>query len=238
MISIEEGAILAGFSDRSDGDLAFYLLSDEEAAARWENLQGLRNLSLNHAAYVHQVHGNKVLTVSDSGAGSWCRGEADALVTSCSDMPVGVFSADCLPILFWSEKAVGAAHAGWRGTCLDIAAATLKSFQKNLEIAPGELKAAIGPCIGSCCLELGDEVFRRFVEADPAYEAFFSKKNKWHLDLVALNRFQLIRSGVLEKNVFVFHECTYCNHDRFFSFRRQKKRNGSMFSFVVRRSSN
>ncbi|MEW6713221.1 MAG: laccase domain-containing protein, partial [Candidatus Riflebacteria bacterium] len=63
-------------------------------------------------------------------------------------------------------------------------------------------------------------------------------QRKWHLDLVALNRFQLISAGLPPENVEIKHHCTFCKPDQFFSFRRQKKRNGSMFSFVVRRKTN
>jgi polyphenol oxidase len=81
---------------------------------------------------------------------------------------------------------------------------------------------------------MGNEVFEEFLAADSLYARFFIKKeNKWHLNLRKLNRYQLCEAGVIDSSISDLDYCTYCEEDNFYSFRRQKKRNGSMFSFIV-----
>lgn len=237
MFLIEEDNIIAGFSDKNDGDLALYQFAEDRARECWQNLEVVKNLDLQDPVFSQQVHGHEVLCL-DNRPQQLCHGRADALITGLCDVPVGVFTADCLPLLFWNPAAVAAVHAGWRGSCQNIAAATVAAFKKHHKIAPDQLKVAIGPSIGACCLELGEEVFWQFIEADSNYQQFFLRKHKWHLDLVELNRFQLLKAGVKPEKIMVSHQCTFCNEEKFYSFRRQKKRNGSMFSFAVRRGAN
>lgn len=232
-----EDNVVLSFSDKSDGDLSFCLPEEDDARAHWQCLPDVMRLGLNDPVFAQQIHGKDVLHITHRPE-VLCFGSGDALITDLFDLPVGVFSADCLPLLFWSPSAIAAAHAGWRGTCQNIAAATVAAFQKHYSIGPEQIKVAIGPCIGSCCLELGDEVFFSFTDASSEYQKYFVRKHKWQLDLPALNRFQLIKAGVKEENIQLHHQCTFCNDERFYSYRRQKKRNGSMFSFVVKRSPN
>ncbi len=237
MLCLEDDNILACFSDRNDGDLALYQTDDAQATTTWQNLEIVRKFNLPKPVFAGQVHGKEILVV-DRVPESLCLGSADALFTSLPGLPVGVFSADCLPVLFWHPQAVAAVHAGWRGTCQNISAATIAAFSEKMSISPAQVKVAIGPCIGQCCLEMGEEVFWQFIEADPSYQQFFKRKRKWHLDLVALNHFQLTGAGVKPENISIHHKCTFCHEGDFFSFRRQKRRNGSMFSFVIRRGTN
>lgn len=233
----QEDEIIIGFSDKTDGDLALYQLDDSAAIANWNSLELVKKFALERPFYAHQVHGCEVLAVNEIPT-RLCVGRGDALITALPNVPVGVFSADCLPLIFWNSKAVAAVHAGWRGSCKNIAAATLQALCRNYNLLPEQTKVAIGPCIGPCCLEMGDEVFLQFVEENTDYQQFFRRKHKWQLDLVGLNRFQLLNAGIKAEHIFIHHQCTFCHEEKFFSFRRQKKRNGSMFSFAVRRSAN
>ncbi len=90
----------------------------------------------------------------------------------------------------------------------------------------------IGPCINQCCLELGEEVYEEFIKENKEYEKFFVRRNKPHLDMRGLIRYQLINAGVYDEQIMDINECTYCNVGGYFSYRRQKQRNGTMFSFV------
>lgn len=228
----EDKNVVLGFSSTEDGDLSFYLMPDEQISQVWKNLPQIKSLSLKEPAFVQQVHRDEILNLA--APGSFLCGTADALYTGLINQPVGVFSADCLPLIIYSDKACAAVHAGWRGTLLDIAGKTVKKFIEN-DCSADSLKAYIGPCIGQCCLEMGNEVYEDFLSYDRSYSAFFEKKEKWHLNLRELNRYQLERSGVKPEKIHVESACTFCQKKEFFSFRRQKKRNGSMFSFVVRR---
>lgn len=229
---VEDGNTILGFSSSEDGDLSFYLMSDNEIKTVWQKLPQVIANRLTDPAFVQQVHGNDVLELNRHQ--SCLCGTADAVYTQLTNQPIGVFSADCLPLILYSDKACAAVHAGWRGTLLDIAGKTVDRFVQN-DCSAENLMAHIGPCIGKCCLEMGEEVFEEFLSYDEEYGRFFEKKKKWHLDLRELNRFQLERAGLKPEKITVDQSCTFCREREFFSFRRQKKRNGSMFSFVVRR---
>lgn len=226
-----------GFSDSSDGDLSFYNMTASQAYQAWNSLAVVKQNSLRAPAWAIQVHEKRVLPVRIFSA-SLLTEQADALITDLLDQPVGVFSADCLPILIYNSRVCAAVHAGWRSTRQNIAAAAVQAFSDHYQQNLAGLKAYIGPCIGKCCLEMGDEVYDEFVGEDREYAAFFVRRNKWHLDLRALNRFQLVRAGVKNENINDLDSCTFCHADEYYSFRRQRQRNGSMFSFIVNRRDN
>ncbi|KAF1080929.1 MAG: Multicopper polyphenol oxidase [Candidatus Rifleibacterium amylolyticum] len=233
----EDGKILMGFSDSGDGDLSLYNMSVEQAENAWNSLDVVNKHGLKSPAWAIQVHGNKVLPVREFSE-KVISEQADAVITDLVDQPAGVFSADCLPILIYSARVCAAVHAGWRSTRQNIAASAVQAFSNVYGESADRLKAYIGPCIGQCCLEMGDEVYDEFVGEDSEYARFFLRRGKWHLDLRALNRFQLVRAGVRSENITDFDRCTFCHADEYYSFRRQRQRNGSMFSFIVNRSRN
>ncbi|GAB4272160.1 MAG: peptidoglycan editing factor PgeF [Candidatus Rifleibacteriota bacterium] len=229
---IEDNNCIACFSDAADGDLSLYLKSDEDARNIWQSLPVVKEKKLPEPVYLTQIHSDKIITINR--VSKFCSGQGDSLITSLVGLPIGVFSADCVPVLFWSDKAVAAAHAGWRGTCSNISGKTVARLIEQYCIAPENITAAIGPCIRECCLELGDEVFEQFIAADSSYKEFFTRRKKWHLDMIGLNQFQLVKAGVKPDKIRILNDCTFCKEKEFFSFRRQKRRNGSMFSFVFK----
>ncbi len=232
MITFEDKKILLGFSEKADGDLSFYSMSQESFASKWnEALPFGEKLPL--PAYVQQIHTDEIAVLNDYASGQIK--SADALMTSLESQPIGVFSADCLPVILYDESAGATIHAGWRGTRLDISGKTVSLMCERFGSTPAKIKAVIGPCIRQCCLEMGDEVYQEFVASDNKFSVFFAKKDKWFLDLQGLNQFQLVRAGLQQQNIKVVGRCTFCEGDSFFSFRRQKQRNGSMFSFLVKR---
>ncbi len=225
---------LCAFSDFSDGDLSFYLHEEEENKKNWNNLQIVKDQNLNFPAFAHQIHEDGIFIVETEQPTSPVS-ESDALITHLNNTPIGVFSADCLPVLICSPLAVAAVHAGWKSTRINISGKTVKKMIERFGTKPEEVKVFIGPSIGTCCLEMGEEIKPSFIEADPESEAFFEKRQKWHLDLKGLNQFQITREGIPKENIKIFDECTFCQEKKFFSYRRQKQRNGSMFSFVVKK---
>lgn len=233
----EDGHILLGFSDAGDGDLSLYNMSPAAAEDSWNNLAVVGQKSLGLPAWAIQVHGNRMLPVKKLTADIF-KEQADGLITAGKDQPVGVFSADCLPLLAYNDNVCAAIHAGWRSTRQNIAAAGVLAFSGLYNEKADSIKVYVGPCIGKCCLEIGDEVYEEFVREDAEYMNFFVRKQKWHLDLRALNRFQLVRAGVKDKNIIDVDCCTFCHADEYYSFRRQRQRNGSMFSFIVNRNKN
>jgi hypothetical protein len=230
---IKDQSCLACFSDATDGDLSFYLENKQKTKEQWCELEIVKRHNLEMPAWLYQIHGNKIKTLTDYSFNEPVD-KADGLITDKTGIPIGIFSADCLPVLLWSDKAIGAVHAGWRGSLENIAGKAVKKMVEVFDVDTEKISVALGPCIGVCCLELGDEIYRDFIKKDERYHKFFKRKEKWHLNLQALNKFQLIEAGVSEEKIKISEKCTFCRKKDFFSFRRQKRRNGSMFSFVVR----
>jgi YfiH family protein len=182
-------------------------------------------------ATVHQVHGNACVRANGKGALLLAAIDADALVASEPGRAVGVYTADCVPILFSDgEGRVAAAHAGWRGTVADVVGATVEQL-----IAEGarreEIHAALGPSIGPCCFEVGEEVAAQFA----AIEGAVIRKSgaKPHVDLWRANSHFLVAAGLKVDQLDVSPPCTMCDRERFFSFRRDGAHIGQMLSFIV-----
>lgn len=228
----ENNNSIAVFSDRNDGDLNFYSLSQKELESTWNNIAKSLGVILRLPVYVNQVHQDSIVQVSANNPFPTPQTKADGIITDLPLTAIGVFTADCCPILISSPKAVSSTHAGWKGTLQNIASKTVKKFENLYGISPSELTAYIGPCIGQCCFEVGDEVFDYFYSSDKDYKEFFTKNDSWYLNLRGINKYQLLKAGIPENQIIDFNECTYCLPQKYFSYRQMQKRNGSMFSFI------
>jgi YfiH family protein len=170
---------------------------------------------------VHQVHSARV--IANAGEPSRQHEDADALIDNTRGIALGIKTADCVPILLADpeRRAIGAVHAGWRGTAQQIVPATLRAMVREYGTRPEAVHAAIGPSIGVCCYEVGREVAREFGIEAPS---------KVHLDLRAINAGQLKAAGVV--NISISNECTMCSPDRYHSFRRDAQSAGRLISWI------
>jgi YfiH family protein len=174
-----------------------------------------------------QVHGNAVRTAPWEG-----RPEADASVSARAGDLLGIETADCLPVLVVDpvRRAVAAAHAGWRGTVAEVTRRAVDAL-----VAGGsrvdDLVAALGPGIGPCCYEVGEEVREAF---GPAYASCFrpGARGRPHLDVRGANRLQLRAAGLRDDHIHSVDDCTYCRPDLYHSYRREGKDAGRMINFV------
>ena len=166
-----------------------------------------------------QVHGDAVLAVDESSAEHALGTRADILVTDRPGYLLMQRFADCVPLLFWhpAARAVGVAHAGWRGTAIGVAGRAVAALEERYAADPGGLRAAIGPSIGPCCFEVGEEVVARFPAANGAVRP--GPRGRPHLDLWELNRRGLVDAGVPSDRIELAAVCTRCHADRFFSHR-------------------
>jgi polyphenol oxidase len=173
----------------------------------------------NPVSNLNQIHSNLVLLADRPGL----LGEGDALIANRPGLAIAVRTADCYPILLADarNRAIAAVHAGWRGTAAQIVADTLKKMRAEFGSQPSDIFAAIGPGIGVCCYEVGEEV---------AHE--FGLSGRTHLDLASENRKQLESAGVPRQNIEALGVCTFCDTERFFSYRREKEKAGRMTSFI------
>lgn len=180
---------------------------------------------------VHQVHGAAVVHARGDATGSLPEG--DIVVATDVGQAVAVQVADCVPLLLADTRtgAVAAAHAGWRGTAAGVAARAVAALRDLAGTDPADVVAAIGPSIGPCCYEVGDEVRRAFArEHDGAADAWFAPggEGRWWLDLWAANRDQLTSAGVVDRRVHVARLCTVTGAASFFSYRAHGATAGRM----------
>jgi YfiH family protein len=142
--------------------------------------------------------------------------------------------ADCVPILLCDplQRVIGLAHAGWRGTMAGMAGAAVQTMVHDLGCQPGDILAGIGPSIGSCCYEVGKDVaeatFGAFPDSAGLIEA--TANGRWHLDLWAANRRQLLDAGV--RRIEVSGICTACRTDEWFSHRAERGRTGRLGALI------
>jgi YfiH family protein len=175
-------------------------------------------------AWVKQVHGTAVI----EAARATPEAEADGIVTQDTGTVCAVMTADCLPVLLSDRagKSVGIAHAGWRG----LAGGVVEKVVRGMDVPPQELIAYIGPGIGARRYEVGEDVHRAFVGADPAAATSFApgQNGTYLVDLYEIARQRLAAAGVAEVHGGEF--CT-ATEERFFSFRRDQT-TGRMASLI------
>lgn len=198
---------------------------------------------------VHQVHQAHVVVVREGEPTPEGRPEGDVLISNHPDVAIAVRAADCVPILIAdrSSGAVGAVHAGWRGTAARAVMAAVVGLRDEFGADPHTMVAAIGPSIGRCCYEVGSELVdafaaggherylidRWFVAPPPARGS--RERAPLHLDVAGANRDQLMLAGVPEENIHLSGLCTAMNLDVLSSFRVEKERAGRIAAVIVAR---
>lgn len=143
----------------------------------------------------------------------------DALATRERSFAIGLTAADCAPVFIADPKsrALGLAHAGWRGVLQGVIPNTVLAMREAFGSDPKNLLVEIGPCIGACHFEVGNEVSKLFPK-----KARSKTGRKFFVDLATACRFELLNTGLQPKNIRPPTICTYCRADRFFSHRFDK----------------
>ncbi len=197
-------------------------------ARRFSRALGLDGMPIRWA---QQVHGNDVAALHEEIPREAVRdaGHCDALVTPLTQTAIVVQSADCVPILLAAPGAVGAAHAGWRGTAKNTSGSAVRALGE-LGAAPSTLRAWIGPAIGACCYEVGGDVAAHFA-------GDFVRRGcggGFTLDLKAANVAQLEAAGIPHASITVHPVCTKCGGPKYASYRRDGARAGRMIALIAR----
>ena len=160
--------------------------------------------------------------------------ECDGLVTNNPGVTLMIFTADCTPILFHDPVtgAVGACHAGWKGTAQDIGGKTVAAMVREFGCDPADIRAAIGPNIGQCCFETDGDVPAAMVETygTEAERHTRTAGNKYYVNLKEINALALRRAGV--HHIDISEDCTMCQHDRFWSHRYTRGNRGSQGALI------
>jgi len=204
---------------------------------------------------IRQVHSGIVRIIRSSdgakvGALETSEGKAtlegDGLITDVPGVLIAVGTADCVPVLVVdvANRAVGAFHAGWRGTAAKIAEQGIDLMRKEYGSRPEDLMAAIGPSIGPCCYIVGDEVRAAFDSQFTYSDQLFRKiydlsggKSQFFVDLWAANQHQLLSAGLAPERIISLKECTACTRDsagerRYFSHRAERGVTGRMLNAI------
>jgi YfiH family protein len=187
---------------------------------------------------VKQVHGTDALIVDRPvTAGDRFEGGWDALITDQPGVTVAVRTADCVPVLIYDRRknAVAAVHAGWRGALAGIVPKTIQSMVARFDIQAGDLRVSIGPSAGPCCYEVDQAVLEPLRSRRQDWPALLQNDegNKARLDLKALVRRQTAESGIPSEHITVVNVCTICHPSLFYSYRREGRVNGTMFSGIA-----
>lgn len=206
---------------------------------------------------VRQIHSDIIHCISEIPSEPLA---GDGLITTRPGIFLGILAADCFPIILVDPKrrAIGAFHAGWRGTAKRIVEKGVGEMQRWFGSEPTDIRAAIGPGNRGCCYEVGPEVrssfesqftyaseiFRETKERNEIHERypllFLTARAPGHselpkkifLDLAEANRRQLIEAGVPARNISDVALCTSCRTDLFFSHRAEKGKTGRMMAVV------
>ena len=216
---------------------------DDEDAVRenYERICSAIHVDMHSLVFSNQVHGDTIRHVTGGDIHTLFTPvpyEADSLITDETDLPLIIFTADCVPILLWDgvRGAVAAVHAGWRGTALDIAGKTVLRMEDEFGCRPENLRAAIGPCISACCFETDEDVPEAMrKELGVVADRFIGHRpgGKFTVDLKAVNAFLLRRAGLDGDRIDVSSECTACKCDKYWSHRKSNGLRGSQAAIIM-----
>jgi purine-nucleoside/S-methyl-5'-thioadenosine phosphorylase / adenosine deaminase len=212
-------------------------LRDDEK--EWEAVAASLGVTRDRLLLIRQVHGITVAIARRGQERPRVWPEADILITDAPDVAIGVRVADCAPVLLLDRRtgAAGAAHAGWRGAAAHAAAVAVRAMQQAFTSDPSDMVAAVGPCLGACCGEVGPDVLDAFRAggADAAsIDAWFRRGvgDRSFLDLSRANRDQLIAAGVPPDAIFDSGLCTRTHHARLHSYRADRERAGRLLGAI------
>lgn len=249
--------LIHGFSTRVNESLGFVPHENRERVQQ-NRRRFLATLGASpELVTLRQIHSDVIHVITSLPAETLA---GDGLITNVPGITLGILTADCFPVLLADpkNKAIGAFHAGWRGTVARIAEKGLGLMRREFGSRPEDVYAAIGPGIQQCCFEVGEEVktkfesqfayagklFREIKDSDPVREKYpllFMNMRapghgdlcvKLHLDLEEANRRQLVSLSVKPSRIFTASECTACNIQRFFSYRAEKGKTGRMMAVI------
>lgn len=227
--------VLSAYSGRSFRNMSLSYGDTRESLDNRRNFLSTLGVDYRDLVCAKQVHADAVRYVKeeDKGKGALSYDSAipdtDALVTDKKNLPLAVFTADCLSIFLYDAKkpAIGLIHAGRLSTKENITAKTIQLMQELFFTEPASLAVGFGPGIRSCCYEVGLDTANLFPQET------IKRNNRYYLDLVKANKKQALDSGVREANIFDPKICTSCRNDEFFSFRKEGRDCARMISVIM-----
>jgi YfiH family protein len=175
------------------------------------------------------VHGNEIAIVSEDHFNQIIP-EKDGLVTNTKGLFLTVTIADCVPIYYFdkAKNIIGIAHCGWRGTVKNISKTLVETMINTFDSNPADITAYIGPHIQKCHFEIKEDILNHF---SPGF--IIKDQNSLKVNLLSMIKHQLISLGIPHQNIDSSDHCTYCNPEKYFSYRREKSdKVESMVAFI------
>ncbi|KOA20502.1 laccase domain protein YfiH [Clostridium homopropionicum DSM 5847] len=196
-----------------------------------ENINKLKEwFELKDVGYLKQIHSD-IVHIYD---GKIIQG--DAIMTNKRGVAVGVFTADCVPIIIYDKvnKAVSAIHSGWKGTLGCIVLKSIEEMKKTYESKLKDLSIYIGPHNMGCCYEVGVDLIEKFLESNEFSKEKIIYKRNLSLQNCIINQLNSIGIGLNQINLV--NKCTSCNNEfELYSYRKSSNKEGRMFSFIFLR---
>jgi YfiH family protein len=230
-----EKDLIAVFSNRSCGNMSLNYADTRESL---NNRRGfLKNLGFDYHNLVcaKQTHGANIKLVGllqrGSGALEYesALADTDALITNQKNLPIAIFTADCLSIFLYDAftRSIGLVHAGWRGTRENLVKKTVEAMHSEFNCRPENIHVFFGPCIRSCCYEVRKDLRSKFPKK------LLWRWGKFFLDLAGINRVQLNQCGIKPGNITDCSICTVCRNKEYFSFRKEGDSCGRIMSIMM-----
>jgi len=230
---VSEGAFASLNMATRQGD------KEQRVSENWGILSRSFDIPVRSFFVLDQVHKDDVLVVrkDPSAAGARPVPVCDACVTQCPEIALCIRTADCVPVFLLDpcRKVIGAVHAGWGGTALQITAKAVEVMVREFQCRPAEILAAVGPSIGPCCYEVDSRVYLAMRHLYGSERFFHSadRSGRWNLDLPLANFYQLLGKGVQSENIVLSGYCTSCRPDLFYSHRRDLGETGRQVNFIM-----
>ena len=233
---LETKEAVAGFTDRWGGvskslyntlNLALHVEDNEEDVLENRKLLAKElGVELKNFVWMNQVHSDKIKTVTKGGEVL----KTDGLITTQPGLALMILVADCIPILFYDfkQKVIAVAHAGRKGSFLNIAGKTVLRLEKEFNSNPQDIKVFLGPSIQKECYQVDQKIARRFKKQWGSKYIY----DNTNLDLPLLNKDQLLEVGVKKENIFVSDVCNHCDQN-YFSYRRAENNQTGRFAGII-----
>ena len=222
--------------DKPENVIENYKIFSDAAGFQYSSLV---TSSQDHNTFVRPV------TKAECGIGIWREKDiqsVDALITNEAGVTLVTHYADCTPLFFVDtvNKAIGLAHAGWRGTVGKIGQKVIEKMSELYNSQPKDIIVCIGPAISKCCYEVSNDCAENFYNLsnteNEKYETdnfiFLKENNKFMIDLLEANKQIVKNAGILEENIVKSDLCTMCNSDLLWSHRATKGHRGTMCAFM------
>lgn len=233
--ALDDPNISCAFSCRAFNNMSLFHAETSEVLDNRKTFLEILGINYKDLICMKQVHGDSVRYVNESDRGRGALNfessvsDIDALITDKKNLPIAVFTADCLSIFLYDpkSKAIGITHAGWRGSKVKIAVRTVELMQEEFGTRIKDLNVGFGPAIRSCCYEVGEDF------KDDFPDSLVQRENRFYLDLIDINKKQLFTLGVARDKLFDSGVCTSCRNEGFFSHRQEKNSEARIISVIM-----